>query len=79
MAASNFFNKKTRFLLDPDVLGLRASHMEHVYDFYKPNLSSEFPEVDGPLTIVCYLRALDMCYQRYLSKLEKMVIHVLIY
>ena len=44
--------------------------MEHVYDFYKPDLSSEFPEVDGPLTIVCFLKALDNCYQRLLAKLE---------
>lgn len=50
--------------------GLRATHMEHVYDFYKPDLASEFPEVDGPETISCYLRALDNCYQRYISKLK---------
>ena len=51
--------------------GLRGSHMEHVYDFYKPNLSSEFPEVDGPLTIECYFRALDNCYKRYLEKASR--------
>merc|ERR1711991_1265297 len=28
--------------------GLRASHMEHVYDFYKADLASEYPQVDGP-------------------------------
>ena len=39
--------------------------MEHAYDFYKPNLSSEFPVVDGKLSIQCYLTALDKCYQRY--------------
>ena len=39
--------------------------MEHVYDFYKPDLSSEFPVVDGKLSIQCYLKALDQCYQRY--------------
>lgn len=42
--------------------------MEHVYDFYKPNLSSEFPVVDGKLSICCYLNALDKCYQRYAEK-----------
>ena len=42
--------------------------MEHVYDFYKPNLSSEFPVVDGKLSIQCYLNALDKCYQRYTEK-----------
>ncbi|CAI8022508.1 Hydroxymethylglutaryl-CoA synthase, cytoplasmic [Geodia barretti] len=48
--------------------GLRSLHMEHAYDFYKPNLSSEFPVVDGKLSIRCYLTALDKCYQRYSEK-----------
>ena len=39
--------------------------MEHVYDFYKPNLSSEYPVVDGKLSIQCYLNALDQCYKNY--------------
>ena len=25
----------------------RATHMEDAYDFYKPNLQSEYPVVDG--------------------------------
>ena len=48
--------------------GLRAVHMEHAYDFYKPDLSSEYPVVDGKLSIQCYLGALDKCYQRYADK-----------
>ncbi len=44
--------------------------MEHAYDFYKPDLSSEFPVVDGKLSILCYLRALDRCYQRYAERVE---------
>lgn len=48
--------------------GLRAHHMRHAYDFYKPDLSSEYPTVDGPLSIQCYLSALDACYQLYRSK-----------
>ena len=47
--------------------------MEHAWDFYKPDLSSEFPEVDGPLTISCYFRALDRCYQKYLERLALIV------
>ncbi|CAG8555472.1 1967_t:CDS:2 [Paraglomus occultum] len=50
--------------------GLRASHMEHVYDFYKPDSKSEYPTVDGHLSNTCYLRALDKCYTRYLERLE---------
>ena len=42
--------------------------MEHAYDFYKPDLSSEYPVVDGKLSILCYLRALDSCYQQYADK-----------
>lgn len=48
--------------------GLRATHMEHAYDFYKPDLSSEYPTVDGKLSIQCYLSALDTCYQLYRKK-----------
>ncbi|KNE69271.1 hydroxymethylglutaryl-CoA synthase [Allomyces macrogynus ATCC 38327] len=48
--------------------GLRGTHMENVYDFYKPNLSSEFPVVDGPQSVVCYMRAVDKCYQHYTAK-----------
>ncbi|XP_004533489.1 hydroxymethylglutaryl-CoA synthase 1 [Ceratitis capitata] len=51
--------------------GLRATHMEHAYDFYKPNLSSEYPVVDGKLSIQCYLSALDICYRRYRMKYAK--------
>lgn len=48
--------------------GLRASFMKHAYDFYKPDLSSEYPVVDGKLSIQCYLSALDNCYQLYRKK-----------
>lgn len=47
---------------------VRASHMAHVYDFYKPDLSSEYPTVDGKISIECYLNALDRCYQRHSIK-----------
>ena len=51
--------------------GVRATHMEHAYDFYKPDLSSEYPTVDGKLSIQCYLSALDTCYQLYRKKFAK--------
>lgn len=51
--------------------GLRASYMKHAYDFYKPDLSSEYPTVDGKLSIQCYLSALDKCYQLYREKYSK--------
>ncbi|XP_060065137.1 hydroxymethylglutaryl-CoA synthase 1-like isoform X3 [Ylistrum balloti] len=43
----------------------RGIHMQHVYDFYKPDLASEYPVVDGKLSVQCYQHALDMCYERY--------------
>ena len=33
--------------------------MRHTYDFYKPDLSSEYPVVDGPLSIKTYFEALS--------------------
>ncbi|KND04342.1 hydroxymethylglutaryl-CoA synthase [Spizellomyces punctatus DAOM BR117] len=51
--------------------GVRATHMEHVYDFYKPDLHSEYPEVDGPLSNSCYIKAVDVTYNRYLDKLSR--------
>jgi hydroxymethylglutaryl-CoA synthase len=46
----------------------RHTHMEDVYDFYKPTMVSEYPRVDGQLSNVCYLRALDYCYTGYAKK-----------
>jgi hydroxymethylglutaryl-CoA synthase len=51
--------------------GVRATYMRHTYDFYKPDLMSEYPVVDGKLSIQCYLSALDHCYQMFCSKSQK--------
>ncbi|PSR91525.1 Hydroxymethylglutaryl-CoA synthase [Actinidia chinensis var. chinensis] len=51
---------------------IRGSYMSHVYDFYKPNLASEYPVVDGKLSQTCYLMALDSCYNRFCNKYEKL-------
>lgn len=51
--------------------GVRASYMTHAYDFYKPDLASEFPFVDGKLSIRCYLSALDNCYNLFCKKMRK--------
>ncbi|EPX72976.1 3-hydroxy-3-methylglutaryl-CoA synthase [Schizosaccharomyces octosporus yFS286] len=45
--------------------GLRGTHMEHAYDFYKPDLTSEYPYVDGHFSLECYVRALDKAYAAY--------------
>ncbi|XP_016078798.1 PREDICTED: hydroxymethylglutaryl-CoA synthase, mitochondrial isoform X2 [Miniopterus natalensis] len=50
--------------------GLRGTHMENAYDFYKPDGASEYPIVDGKLSIQCYIRALDQCYKVYRQKIQ---------
>lgn len=45
--------------------------MTNSYDFYKPKLSSEYPEVDGPLSVVTYIAALDEAYSRFREKTVK--------
>lgn len=61
------------FLIGPDApivfeRGLRATHITHAYDFYKPIMDSEYPIVDGHLSVVCYLNALERCYSLYKNK-----------
>ncbi|EEB09302.2 3-hydroxy-3-methylglutaryl-CoA synthase [Schizosaccharomyces japonicus yFS275] len=45
--------------------GMRGSYMQHAYDFYKPDLTSEYPYVDGHFSLQCYIKALDGAYQAY--------------
>ena len=45
--------------------GKRGSYMTHAYDFYKPDLTSEYPVVDGHFSIRCYTEAVDACYKAY--------------
>lgn len=48
-----------------------GTYMANVYDFYKPQLQSEYPEVDGPLTITSYITALDNAYTRFREKYSR--------
>ena len=48
--------------------GLRASYMAHAYDFFKPELESEYPIVDGHVSNRCFLQALDACFHGYTAK-----------
>jgi hydroxymethylglutaryl-CoA synthase len=45
--------------------------MANTYDFYKPKLDSEYPEVDGPLSITSYVSALDASYACFREKHAK--------
>lgn len=53
----------------------RSSFIDHAYDFYKPvprkyffYLDSEYPTVDGKLSIDCYLKAVRECYSNLKKK-----------
>ena len=50
---------------------VHGTHMANVYDFYKPHLSSEYPEVDGPLTQTSYPGALERSYDAFRTKESK--------
>ena len=45
--------------------GKRGTYMQHAYDFYKPDLTSEYPVVDGQFSVTCYTEAVDACYKAY--------------
>lgn len=49
----------------------RGSFMEHAYDFYKPDFTSEYPVVDGHFSLSCYTKALDNSYKNYSKKITK--------
>ncbi|KAF8979346.1 Hydroxymethylglutaryl-CoA synthase, cytoplasmic [Entomortierella lignicola] len=51
--------------------GVRATHMNHLWDFYKPELASEYPTVDGHFSNTCYIRSVDACYKLYTQKFSK--------
>ena len=46
----------------------RASNMRHCYDFYKPYMDREYPEVNGMLSVENYFSSLGKCYQNLKSK-----------
>lgn len=50
---------------------LKSVFMDHTFDFYKPNLSSEYPIVDGPATLKSYQTALVHCYLGYKTKTKQ--------
>jgi hydroxymethylglutaryl-CoA synthase len=61
------------FLIGPDAplaFGpVHGTHMSNDWDFYKPDLSSEYPQVDGPETLQTYLGSLDRAYDAYRKKI----------
>ena len=53
------------------LLAIHGTYMANTYDFYKPLLSSEYPEVDGPVSVVTYVAALDAAYTAFREKVAK--------
>ncbi|CAE6479620.1 unnamed protein product [Rhizoctonia solani] len=47
---------------------VHGTYMANCYDFYKPDLSSEYPFVDGQGSIIAYLKSLDHCYDGFRRK-----------
>ncbi|KAL9128377.1 MAG: hypothetical protein Q9217_002931 [Psora testacea] len=52
--------------------GKRGTYMQHAYDFYKPDLTSEYPVVDGHYSVSCYTQAVDASYKSYNEREEKL-------
>lgn len=52
--------------------GLRGSYITHAYDFYKADLTSEYPIVDGHFSLKCYTEAIEKCYDAYNAREEKL-------
>ncbi len=50
---------------------VRSTYMNHVYDFFKPDPTKEYPVVDGAFSLNCYMKSLEACYLGYIEKLEK--------
>jgi hydroxymethylglutaryl-CoA synthase len=50
------------------LLAIHGTYMDNTYDFYKPKLDSEYPEVDGPLTVSTYVAAMDGAYTAFRNK-----------
>ena len=53
------------------IVAVHGTYIANTWDFYKPDLSAEYPTVDGPWTIAAYLGALDNAYSTYVEKTEK--------
>ncbi|WFD30525.1 hydroxymethylglutaryl-CoA synthase [Malassezia sp. CBS 17886] len=51
---------------------IHGSHMANAWDFYKPDLTSEYPVVDGPETLQTYLGSVDMAYDAFRNKYSKL-------
>jgi hydroxymethylglutaryl-CoA synthase len=49
----------------------KATHATNVYDFYKPDPTTEYPTVDGAHSQTCYYQAIQDVYQRFCTRFER--------
>lgn len=66
----------TAILIGPDAkvvieTEVRSSFMDNQYDFFKPNPRSEYPTVNGALSQISYLNALDKTYEGIKKKSQR--------
>jgi hydroxymethylglutaryl-CoA synthase len=71
VSAENYFSDQNLSDESWIVAAVHGNYMANTYDFYKPNLASEYPEVDGPVSVVTYIAALDASYAAFKAKLAK--------
>ena len=53
------------------IIGTHGNAMGNWWDFFKPDLASEYPSVDGPLTLHSYIGGLEQSYENYIAKESK--------
>lgn len=51
---------------------IRHSFMSHKYDFYKPYMNKEYPEVNGLMSVDNYFKSLGECYKGLKNKYSGM-------
>ncbi|KAH7829659.1 hydroxymethylglutaryl-CoA synthase [Monocercomonoides exilis] len=54
---------------------LRSFACDDEFDFWKPDSSHEYPVVNGPLSLNCYLRGLDLCFENMQQKTQELRMH----
>jgi hydroxymethylglutaryl-CoA synthase len=47
---------------------IRSTYIDNAYDFYKPDPNSEYPTVDGHLSMNVYLTAISSAYSTFKAK-----------
>ncbi len=50
---------------------VRSSYMNHVFDFYKPDPTKEYPVVDGGFSLDCYIKSLESSFLGFMNKIQQ--------